>query len=420
MKKSLLLLSVLAVCLFSSCHKKVDEEIIKGLCYDIELIQIDLQSSSCKELYNPAPFEELKAEIKTGTVDTFECISRLQKIIHGYNVVHLSLIPNQENVEYYVQKIPFEFLCYGNEYRIIFATKKYKQYLGWKLAGVGEYTVEQVRDKLAEYKPFETETGKKYVINRQMYNDYKQAGLLEKNGKIRFKLQNDSGNMAEVTINLVDTINPEYIHLSSEINVPNFASYNINAGCNNYYLSFCPDNKTIYVHYESCESLYDYSFNNLIDDLMNELYQNDYKTIVWDIRKNGGGLAFDMSMLHMLLYSNKEELDKYNQAIVFGGRTYSAAVEFIDRFLTTFPEAVLFGEESGQAIDNYTYTHPYDLKHLKCMFCYPSAVDDTPTLHERFEDTSRGVIPDVQVLEDYNILLTGKDAVYLEIEQYFN
>lgn len=54
------------------------------------------------------------------------------------------------------------------------------------------------------------------------------------------------------------------------------------------------------------------------------------------------------------------------------------------------------------------------------MFCYPSAVDDTPTLHERFEDTSRGVIPDVQVLEDYNILLTGKDAVYLEIEQYFN
>lgn len=419
MKKIVLLLSVLALSLFTSCQKKVDEETIKGLCYDIEYIQIDLQNAACKELYDPAPFEELKAEIKTGTVDTEECISRLQKIIHGYNVIHLNLYRNQEHVAYYGQKIPFIFLRYGNEYRIVFSTKKYKKYLGWKLAGVGDYTVEQVRDKLADYRPFETETGKKFVIGRQYYNDYKQAGLLEKNGKIRFKFQNDSGNEDEVIIKIVDTINPQLIHLSSEIRVPDLPSYNVNAGCNNYFLSFCPEIKTIYVHYESCESLYDYNFSSLIDDLMNELHRNDYKTIVWDVRKNGGGLLYDMNLLHMLLYSNKEELEKYNQAVVFGGNTYSAAVDFIDRFLTTFPNAVLFGEESGQAIDNFTCVYPYELKHLKCMFSYPTSMDDTPTLHEKFNDTSRGVIPDVQVLDDYNILFTGKDAAYLAVEEYF-
>lgn len=77
MKKIFLIISLLLFCCVSVFSKNTVSP--KDLYYDIERIQIDMSTSAMKEIYDPAPFEELKKEIMEGKIDRIECIYRIKK-----------------------------------------------------------------------------------------------------------------------------------------------------------------------------------------------------------------------------------------------------------------------------------------------------------------------------------------------------
>lgn len=106
-----------------------------------------------------------------------------------------------------------------------------------------------------------------------------------------------------------------------------------------------------------------------------------------------------------------------------GGRTFSAATIFMESILKVCPSAKIFGEETGQAIYNYTGLAFEELKGINCKFAFPMVLDEyTPLteLKKRTDSYYRGIMPDVEVYERFEDFMKGEDTIYNAIFDYFN
>ena len=417
MKKILIVLAeLLMFCFMSvSCATTKKTENPEKLIYDIQLIQIDLASSSMKALYDPKPFEELKEDVLAGKANRIDCVYRIQKILSSYHIVHLNLTQSFDEAEP-VMYSPLNLMYMGNDYYVITTSEKYQKYLGWKVVEIGGKAIQEAQALLFQFLPYETEIGARYFMTQYFfYNNFKYAGLIDKNNKISFLLQSKEGKIEKLTCSFVNTRKTKWIPLQLPQNPysPYFAK-------DFYEIQPCPQRRTIYIPYNVCEGIPGYPATDLISDLMKELETGAYDTVVFDIRLNGGGEQFITNLFRHKLFDNKEELEKYNIAIVIGGRTYSAACWFLNNFLDVFPNATVFGEETGEAVFNYTMVMPYYLHNLQCNFVFPQIVDDLPVLRARAKDIYRGTMPDVELKESFEDFMNGQDTIYNAIYEYYN
>jgi len=427
MKKSLLIiLSLLSALGLASCKKAEESVTPEELCFDIQRIQIDMAHSAVRELYDSAPFELLKEDVMAGNADRLECIFRIQKILSGYKCAHLNLQPNDSNV-LYSKILPFYFYCFGNDYHIYWTIPKYQKYLGWKLVKINGSPVTEAREKLCNYAPFpyETVSGEKYVFdNAQSYTNYKAAGLVQKNGKINITLESPDGKIKTITCNVIKpSKNTRWVKVSPEKENVLIMHNNTRK---NYAITTSPEKQTIYVQYNNCREDENYICQKWFADILSEMNTGKYNNIVFDVRYNPGGYSSMQYMINNELWRNKSEFDKFNIALVTSGRTYSCATWFINDFLRNYPEVKIFGEETGQAVFNYTNVPKINkLKKLNCNFSFPKQLDEVPELYKRaaevtHSDVHRGTLPDVEVYEKFEDFMKGEDTIYNAIFDYFN
>nr|MBR6341771.1 hypothetical protein [Treponema sp.] len=415
MKK--IFISIITILFISvSCKNQSAAVTPEQLCLDIQRIQIDLAFSSMKEFYDPEPFEQLKQEVQEGKVNRLDCVYRIKKIISNFHIVHLNLnqVPS-EPADYLYS--PIIFRCFGNDYYVIGTVARYNRYKGWKVKEIGGVPVEQAGDRLLEFMSYETKAGAKYWFTMQpTYNNFKYAGLIDKNNKTTFLLESSQGKQKKLCCSFVSNKTTTWSGLMLKKQNP-YSPYFVSQ---NYELKPCPEKRTIYIPYNKCQGIADYPVTALISDLMKELETGSYDTVVFDIRLNSGGEQPVTNIFRHQLYDHKEELAKYNMAIVIGGRTYSAACWFLNNFLDVFPDATVFGEETGQAVFNYTMVMPYRLHYLSCDFMFPQIVDDLPVLKARAKDIYRGTFPDVEIQERFEDYIQGEDTIYNSIYAYYN
>ena len=419
-----IIISLLTFCTLSCATTKQTVN-TQGLLYDIQRIQMDMEYSALKELYDPEPFEQIKADLADGKIDRKECIYRLQEIICGYHVVHLRLTTTNDNQDFTANILPFIFKCFGNDIHIIITAKQYEKYLGATILEVGGVPMEEVLERLSKYIPYETPCSVKYYLESTIsYDTLNRVGLTEKNGKIKIKLQKADSTIESFTCKPVYISKTKFSYLFPQKENPVLTVQDRNV---DYSVKALKENGTVYAHFNRVWCNTEYRPINFFEDLMVELNSDSYNTIVFDLRLNGGGSPEIVTLLSHLLYDNKETFEKYNLAIITTGRTYSAACWFLNEFLRIFPQAVVFGEETGQAIFNYTDV-PYSnvLKHLQCNFAFPNQIDDhVETLYKRAKevthsDIHRGTMPDVEVWEVFEDWLNGQDTIYKAIDNYFN
>ena len=194
----------------------------------------------------------------------------------------------------------------------------------------------------------------------------------------------------------------------------------------NYAITTSPEKQTIYVQYNNCREDENYICQKWFADILSEMNTGKYNNIVFDVRYNPGGYSSMQYMINNELWRNKSEFDKFNIALVTSGRTYSCATWFINDFLRNYPEVKIFGEETGQAVFNYTNVPIINkLKKLNCNFNFPKQLDEVPELYKRaaevtHSDVHRGTLPDVEVYEKFEDFMKGEDTIYNAIYDYFN
>ena len=427
MKRILILLfALLTVFISISCKNQKEAVTPEELYFDIQKIQLDMEYSSLRELYNPEPFEQLKADVMAGKADRLECFFRIQKILKEYKCLHLSLVPRDASV-LYSKMLPFYFYCFGNDYHIYWAVPEYKKYLGWKLVKIGDCSVEEARRRLLDYSvlSYETVTGEKYELELPIsYINLQTAGLVQKNGKVSLTLESRDGEIKNVNVRALKPLRiRRFIKLSSEKENQFYHSDR----SKKYRIITSVEKKTVYVQYNSCQEDESYTCQKWFADIISELQTGKYNTLVFDLRYNPGGYGTMEYMINNELWRNKAEFDKYNLAIITSGRTASCATWFMNDFIRNYPDVKIFGEETGQAVFNYT-NRPLTnkLKALNCEFAFPKQLDeDVPELYKRarevtHSDVHRGTLPDVEVSECFEDFMKGEDTIYNTIYDYFN
>ena len=393
--------------------------------YDIERIQVDLAYSPLKVDYNPEPFEQLKADVMAGKADRIECIFRIQKILNEYKCVHLRLELNDKAV-LFSKRLPFIFYCFGKDNHLYWTTSKYKKYLGWKLVKLGDLPIAAAGDRYVNYAftPYETAAGEKYDFEQLLnFISLKDAGLVQKNGKVRLTLEAPDGTIKTLNCKATyPTKSKNWVKISPEKENQLLRHFDTSK---KYMITSSVEKKTVYAQCNSCVIDESYTVQKWFSDIISELKTGNYNTLVFDLRYNqGGDGAFEMA-LNNELWKNKAELDKYNLALVATGRTYSCSIRFINYVLMHYPQVILFGEETGQAIFNYTgYRKGNNLKKLNCQFVFPQQLDDQPELYKRAREVTHsdihcGVLPDIQVYEKFEDFMNGEDTIYNAIYDYF-
>ena len=411
MKKSIMLIVTLILLLgFTSCknQKKTNPP---AHYLDVLRVKADLTTSSMRSIYNPADFDELEKDILAGKVSRTDCYYRLRKILNNYHVVHVYLMPTQADPI----TLPVVFYYFGNEYHIVIATKKYEKYIGWKLTKINGLEPAEAIDRIADFYSYETVVAKKHFIeNFVPFDDYKYAGLLDKNGKLRVTLESSDGKTEELRLKAIDARKNKFINITPEKEnecLPHFETVN-------YSINPCPQKRTLYVPYLSCMAREDYAPDVWFSDIITELNSGLYDTLVFDLRYNRGGTQITWGFPEKY----RDELNKYNIALIASGRTFSAATIFMESILNVCPDAKIFGEETGQAINNYTGLNFEDLKSMGCKLAYPIWLDEiTPltALKERSDNYYRGIMPDVEVSENFEDFMKGEDTIYNAIYDYF-
>ncbi|BDC93991.1 hypothetical protein [Treponema bryantii] len=426
MKKSFLSILLLALFVgFISCKNQKENVTPEQLCFDIQKIQLDMEYSSLRELYDPEPFEQLKADVMAGKADRLECFFRIQKILKEYKCLHLNLSPLDSSV-LYSKMLPFYFYCFGNDYHIYWTIPEYQKYLGWKLVKIGECSVEEARRRLLNLSvySYETVTGEKYDLDAPLsYVKFQSAGLVEKNGKVSFSLESRDGEIKTIKCK---ALKPSKIKRFVKITPEKANNFNHYDTSKNYRIVTSEEKKALYVQYNRCLEDESYTCQKWFADIISELQTGKYNTVVFDLRYNPGGYATMEFMINNELWRYKSEFDKYNLAMITSGRTASCATWFMNDFIRNYPDVKIFGEETGEAVFNYT-NRPLTnkLNALNCDFAFPKQLDeDVPELYKRarevtHSDVHRGTLPDVEVFEKFEDFMNGEDTIYNAIYEYF-
>ncbi len=399
----------------ASCKKQEEEPSQQELYYDLIRVKADLASSSIRGLYDPAVFDELEKDILDGNVTGTDCYYRIKEIFSGFHVVHVNIgRTGTEKIDN--MALPMIFYNFGNEYHISRAIKKYKKYLGWKIVEINGIPINEAIESVAKFRSYETEVAKKYFLEHNIpYNDYKYAGLLDEKGKLRLKLESPDGKTEELKLKFIDVKKANFISfLPAKENecLPHFVK-------EKYDIKPCPEKRTLYIPINSCLEREDYPASEWFADIVKELDNGSYDTLVFDLRYNPGGTMFTYGLPEKY----KDVLDKYNIALVGTGRTFSASTWFMESILTVFPDAKIFGEETGEAIYNYTGIRNEELKALKCKIIFPMYLDEISpltNLKKRTSEYYRGIMPDVEVQENFDDFINGEDSIYNAIYDYFN
>lgn len=137
--------------------------------------------------------------------------------------------------------------------------------------------------------------------------------------------------------------------------------------------------------------------------LADEIERNSYKTLLIDLRNNGGGnFTIGQELVNITKASVlKKKLDVY---VAINRATYSAAVANATHFKSAF-NAKYIGEISGGRPNGYQESMPFILPNSKI----PASVS---VKNYKFQDeNTAGLIPDIELLPEWNSYKNGIDRV---------
>lgn len=427
-KKSLILV-IMLLCL-SGCQRAVSSETAletvqetmveqeisaeqKKIIEDIQMIKQVISNSPCSKEYCQEDFDMLIDDMKIGNIDREQCYQRIREIMSSCHCVHLN-IWTKPNDPIYVNCLPIELMWFGDELRIAACMENNREYLGMKVVQISGYSIDDVAKKYGSINSYETERGKLAFLEAPFWEtDLRYLGLLDSSqNTVQFVIEDELENTEKLNVELVswDKCNLRRLEeMCKEIPI----SYRNRAAGVNYCYEGDSEHGIMYFFYAQCMEMENYSLEQCFADMINEVMTNsNYDEIVFDVRWNGGGNRW---IMQPLLEKYRDELAQMKISIIVGKNTYSAAFQFVEDCMQLFDEVFIYGEETGQAITNYTEIKEIDLPALNCTMVIPTVEDYVPEIKKRYSDLERGIIPDIEVYQTYEDYLNGIDTIYKAI-----
>ena len=376
-----------------------------------------------------ARLDELIEQIKTEHLDDSQIAYGFHTLYSDIGIAHGGLIiPNEYRTE--KENIYYTMIgeWFGDEYRIISTLPKYEEALGKCLVAINDVPLDEV---LASYDSFisnETHSWLKTIFrNANQYGfsqfELEYTGIIEKDvDTVKFTLSDGTSttdiNVSSTTYSNENPTNCVSVYDLVESFPLGFDLYLSSEKANfNYVLD--EENRAMYFQYNKClaeetsgaESGYP-NFADFFDEMISVMktHEASIDCFIIDVRLNTGGSE---ALFNAASAKYAQYLNQYPIKILIGNTTFSAGVDCIDTALYDFDDVTLYGEETGLAVHNYTSIIETPLEHTGGSIWTPEHLDYCYVIDKRAEDTSKGVLPDVEISQSYENFLLGIDDVYM-------
>ncbi|WP_252229973.1 MULTISPECIES: S41 family peptidase [unclassified Clostridium] len=397
---------VIGMFAFKIFHRVTNSPMIKSedrnekFIADIEFLKKELPKKH-KNLFFSKSKEEFNDEIDSliNNVSRYsdeEINGELAKIIVSINDSHTN-VDIMGSLAY-----PLNFFQFGNDIYLVDGDSEYKEYWGKKLISINGYSINELKEKLEPFisKDNEAISKNQFSVLLKCVEVLKLSGIVkEDNATFTF----EGSSNADVMIKPVAM--EEYMNittLSSDEEFKNRFPISKQNSNDNYWFKYIEEENTMYVKYNSCMEMKEYSFSNFTKDVFNVIDTKNATKLVVDLRDNGGGNSrvFETFLDEI---KKRENINKEgNLYAIIGRRTFSSAV-LNAMSLRNETNATLIGEPTGGKPNHFGEVKTIHLSNVNIDVNYSSNYFKTSD-----EDTD-SIYPNVEINLKAESFFNGQD-----------
>ncbi|MTI70549.1 MAG: hypothetical protein FH751_09905 [Firmicutes bacterium] len=328
------------------CSKSVNGDRDAKWLADIEFISKNLPKAH-KNLFFKVEEEEflthvnnIKEKIPSLTDD--EIIVEVSKLIASVGDEHTTFAFSPQ------KKYPFKFYCFNDGIYLLDSVPEYSEFIGFKLKGVNDKNVEEIRELFRPIISHENEPWFKNLFAKKLVYPELLNGLkITDSQTAKFNFIDKNGNEKSVEVessNEMDLQNTNMDKSERMLYLKNSDKH--------YWYEFLEEEKLLYLQYNVCYDMKDKSFSDFNNELFEFIDNNSINKFVIDLRNNSGGSALILEPFFVEL-KKRERLDQPQKLFVIVGRkTFSSAVQNALKFKNE-TNATYIGEPTGGSPNHY-------------------------------------------------------------------
>lgn len=360
-------------------------------------------------------FDSLFHETKKhfGQLNRNEAILRMMKFVASLKDGHTSIARIWDDKTGF-KRLPFRLYLFSEGLHISIADKKYQNYTGMKVVGIGETKIEDVIETARTYIHGDNEMAFKNVLPNRLsqYDFLIGLKLGNKDGSVSFKLEDLKGKHHKLIIFSSD-LKDTYQMVSARKKGVKRPLYLIDKG--NYWHTYMEEKKLMYFQFNAVSEMKDKSFKKYIKELFTQIDSLPINKLVIDIRNNNGG---DNSILQPLIHAiiRSDKINKKGHLFTVIGRlTFSAAVSLTTE-LETHTKTIFVGEPTSASPNHYGETRLGELPISKIKFLYSSQfwqgslpwdnrewIEPSIKTHKSIKDYINGKDPSLERIINYKV-----------------
>lgn len=310
------------------------------------------------------------------------------------------------SLDNFSKAFPIGITIYNERYIITSSNNEYKPLLGSEITHIDGKPIAKVAKTIAPYaNGIENEWSWKHRVPRVLVLSelLHGLGITVVKDQASFNLTGAQGEQKTTTISAIsDTDFHEISWVQAAKLKPEYLQKPDHAKMKHLWFRQLPDNKTVYVRFDSYPSMKE--MKKFSHQLADYIEGNKLSRLTIDLRFNGGGDYFVGLMLARPIV-DLDSIDWLNGVFVLTGRkTFSAAMSNAAQYKQML-NAKLIGEPTGADPLGYQELGSFKLPNSKRKIYHSKRVF-------RFQDVnSEGIQPDVFIARNWELEKEGRDPV---------
>lgn len=298
------------------------------------------------------------------------------------------------------KRYPISLYWFGNELRVVRATKDYIDALGARVVKIAETSIGEVQARLlsvlsqSENDWFILSNSPAYMARPEVLHT---LGVVPDTGRAKFTFENEQGT--QFTLDITPVV-ADAKFASELVSAAKEEPLYRRRADEPFWFTYLAESQTVYVNFKRYDSL-----GENTRKLFQFVDSNPTKKLVIDMRQNGGG---DFTKVRGSLIPAIKQRPAINRRghlfIIMGRRTFSAAMtNAIDFRKET--NAILVGEPAGERPNSYQENDEMKLPNSRLTVSYSTRY------YKFLEEDAPAVMPDRRIDPTWPDYKAGRDAV---------
>lgn len=407
------LVTLTAAFVMASSAAFAAEPNISARTEDLDYLYETLKTSHPDIFYNnpEESFLDRKSEIerRIETDSGFEFSMDLQSLVALVGDSHTT---SSISVNKGIEVFPINMASYDGKWTINLLPAENENLLGMRVETIEGLTFDKLCEKFSVLFSADNEVYLKRQVSRNFYVDdfLAYVGAKEKGEPLNIVLSDDNGNKYELELQpiLVDELMDNKISLAKlpekRTSVPATEE-----DSEKYYFARPLNDSAYYIQYNRCMEDPNLSIEDFSRQVLSDLNNGSYSTVMIDLRNNGGGSD---GFLQPILNISKNYADKTGAKVygIVGERTFSSAI--INAMMIKEMGGYLAGTETGGSVDHFGSISHFTLPNSGTRASYSTKL----ILMSDYLESGQGygiepIHPDLIVEQSLDDYLNGKDTV---------